>query len=55
MAIYKIEAEGDTVYVEADNEAAANKKLVKSMGFIPRSLLKFTVVDALPAGEEFLA
>lgn len=54
MAIYKIEAEGDVVYVDEPNETSARVYLERMMGKIPSSLLKFSVVNELPEDEEFL-
>jgi hypothetical protein len=54
MKIFKIEAQGDVVYVQAADKAAANARLTEMMGTIPLWLLTFTEVDALPKGEEFL-
>jgi hypothetical protein len=52
--IFKVEAQGDIVYINAESESAARQYLNEEMGEIPRSLLKFSVVDALPDDEEFL-
>lgn len=52
--IFKIEAEGDVVYVEAVDKAAATVRLTEIMGPIPASLLKWSSVDKLPKGEELL-
>jgi hypothetical protein len=55
MKIFKIDAQGDTVYVQAESEADALKRLdAAGMGEIPRSMLTLTVVKALPKDEEFL-
>ena len=52
--IHKIEAQGDTVYVEAESEDGAVAVLHEKIGLIPRALLTVTVVNALPDGEELL-
>ncbi len=52
--IYKIEAQGDTVYIQAADEDGAVAALASKLGPIPRSMLTVTLVDALPDGEEFL-
>lgn len=52
MAYFKIEAQGDTVYVEAPTEQGAIDRLTAMMGSIPRSLLTITAVAKLPKGEE---
>ena len=54
MAIYKVEAAGDVVYINATDEAEARKRLQDVMGQIPKRMLKFSVCEALPEGEEFL-
>ena len=54
VKIFKIDAQGDTVFVKADSEKNAIARLTEFMGEIPRSLLTIEVVDALPTGEEFL-
>jgi hypothetical protein len=50
--IWKVEAEGDTVYVEADDIDEAEKKFQKYFGKIPKRMMKWTVVDKIPEGEE---
>lgn len=52
--IFKVEAEGDVVYIQAMSESQARLRLDEVMGYIPESLLKFTEVKKLPKGEEFL-
>jgi len=52
--IYKIEAEGDTIYVEADNRQQALERLTEFCGPIPEQLLTITTVKKLPKGEELL-
>ena len=52
--IYKCEAEGDVVYILAVCEDDAEGILFSKMGDIPTQLLKWSVVDELPEGEEFL-
>lgn len=52
--IYKIEAQGDTVYVKAETQADALARLTEVMGTIPRSLLSISTVSKLPKGEELL-
>lgn len=54
MKIFKIDAQGDTVYIQAATEPEAIYKLTSAMGEIPTRLLTITIVDALPDGEEFL-
>jgi len=52
--IYKCEAEGDTVYIQARSEQEAREILFSKMGEIPDSLLDWSTVEKLPEGEEFL-
>ena len=52
--IYKIEAEGDAVYVEATDERKALARFTERIGPVPRSLLTISVVKKLPKGEELL-
>jgi hypothetical protein len=54
MKIWKIEAAGDTVYLQAEDLNHAKKELKGKIGDIPSSMLTFTAVDALPEGEELL-
>ena len=54
MAFFKIEAQGDTVYVEAPTEQGAIERLTAVMGKIPRSMLTITPVKKLPENEECL-
>jgi len=54
MQIWKVEAEGDTLYIEAEDFQAANDRFEKFMGIMPQSLLAWTQVEKLPEGEEFL-
>ncbi len=52
--IFKVEAEGDTVYIEAEDKKTAHARLTEIMGPIPSSLLKWSSVEKLPKGEELL-
>lgn len=54
MKIFKIEAEGDVVYIRADDQDSARIRLTAAMGPIPESLLTWTEVKKLPPGEEYL-
>jgi len=49
---WKVEAQGDTVYVEADDIDQAEKKFFNSFGAIPPKLVTWTPVEELPKGEE---
>ena len=53
-SIFKCEAEGDVVYFQARDLEDAKAQLKQKMGDIPESLLKWTKVDMLPEGEEFM-
>lgn len=54
--VYKIEAQGDTMYYAASTEDEAYSKLTRFIGDIPRKMLKFTkmTLDEVPEGEEAL-
>jgi hypothetical protein len=53
VKIFKIQAEDDTVYIQAENEQAARERLKEVCGPIPNSMLKIEETDKLPEGEEF--
>lgn len=55
-SIFKIEAEGDTLYIEAWTEDDAYKVLCRRIAPIPRSILTFTTVSRMevPSDEEVL-
>lgn len=52
--IFKVEAEGDVVYVDATDLADAKKQFKQKIGDIPSSLLTFSQVDSLPEDEVFI-
>lgn len=52
--IFQVEAQGDTMYIEAASQDAAQARLFDFTGPIPTRLLKWTVIGALPEGEELL-
>jgi hypothetical protein len=52
--IHRVQACGDTIYIEAPDQPAALKILTQNCGHIPSSMLKWDTVDALPEGEELL-
>jgi hypothetical protein len=54
MKIFKVEAQGDTLYIRANHQSDALRQLEEFSGPIPASLLKWSEVDKLPSGEEFL-
>ena len=54
LRIWKCDAQGDTVYIEAATKADAEARLRSVLGDIPSSLLTWTEVKKLPDGEEFL-
>jgi hypothetical protein len=53
--IFKAEAEGDTMYIGADNLNEAARKLTAASGPIPSSMIRWSEVDKLPEGEELMA
>jgi len=54
MSIYKVEAQGDVVYIEAGTLESAKGQFFEKIGHVPASMLTFTEVDELPEDEEFL-
>jgi len=52
--IFKVEAEGDTIFVEAETQAEAQKKLDDVFGTIPKNLITWTEDVQLPEGEEII-
>lgn len=54
MMIFRCTAEGDEVFIKADNLAAAKNHFKKFMGNVPQDLLKWEVVESAPEGTEFL-
>lgn len=54
MKIWKCEAMGDVIYIQAADKAAARARLFEVMGPMPDSILSWSEVKTLPEGEEFL-
>jgi hypothetical protein len=55
MPIYKVEAEGDTLYIEAYDLAGAKSKFYRTVGDIPEWMLTWTEnisPSEIPDGEE---
>ncbi len=52
--IFKVEAQGDTLYIQAPTQEDAHIQLSEKIGYIPESLLVWSEVKKLPKGEEFL-
>ena len=52
--IFKVEAQGDTLYIKAPTLEDAKLQLTEKIGPIPERLLKWSEVKKLPKGEEFL-
>jgi hypothetical protein len=50
----KVEADGDTVYVQGKNLREALDRFIRVIREINRGLLTWTEVDSLPEGEEAL-
>jgi hypothetical protein len=57
MKFFKIEAQGDKVFIKAQDEAAAKEVLTENIGPIPSSLLTVTEITEgdLPDGDEWLS
>jgi hypothetical protein len=54
MKIFKVEAQGDTLYIRANHQSDALRQLEEFSGPIPSSLLTWSEIDKLPKGEELL-
>jgi len=54
MKIFKVVAEGDTVYLKAKDLDDAKNILKVKIGPIPDRLLAFSEVDSVPKDEELL-
>jgi|HubBroStandDraft_2_1064218.scaffolds.fasta_scaffold197130_3 hypothetical protein len=54
MKIFKVEAQGDTLYIRANHQSDALRQLEEFSGPIPSSLLTWTEIPKLPKGEELL-
>lgn len=54
MSIYKVDAIGDTMYIQAESQEEAQEKLFETTGEIPEGLLSWSIVNKLPKGEELL-
>lgn len=54
MKIFKVEAQGDTLYIRAPHKSDALRQLEEFAGPIPSSLLTWTEIAKLPKGEQFL-
>jgi hypothetical protein len=54
LKIFKVEAQGDVLYIQAEHQADALCKLEEAMGPIPSHLVTWSEVAKLPANEEFL-
>lgn len=56
MKYFKFEAEGDTVYVKADDEQAARADFEEHIGPVPTSMLTVTEIQEsdIPEDEEVL-
>jgi len=52
--IWKVEAEGDVLYIAAGDQAHAQAILFEMIGEMPVSLLHWSEVEQLPEGEELL-
>lgn len=53
--VFKVEAEGDTLYIDAPTREDAQLVLDRRMGYIPSSILTWSGPMPLPADEEALA
>jgi len=53
--VFRVEAQGDTLYIKADTIAEAQLVLRRHIGDIPESLLSWSGPMPLPDGEESLS
>ena len=54
MKIFKAEAEGDTLYIQAKNKKEAEERLETFCGELPPGMVHWTEGVKLPPGEELL-
>ena len=54
MKIFKVEAQGDTLYIRANHQSDAFRQLEEFSGPIPSELLTWSEVKKLPKNEIFL-
>ena len=54
LKIFKVEAEGDEMYIQAADKEHARLRLFEFTGPIPENLLSWSEVDVLSEGQEFL-
>jgi hypothetical protein len=52
--LFKVEAQGDTLYIRAEHQSDALRQLEEFCGPIPSSLLKWSEISKLPKGETVL-
>lgn len=52
--VFKVEAPGDTLYIQAPTQEDAHIQLSEKIGYIPEYLLTWSEVKELPQDEEFL-
>jgi hypothetical protein len=52
--IFKVEAQGDALYIRANHQSDALRQLEEFSGPIPSSLLTWTELARLPDGENLL-
>lgn len=55
MKIYKVEAYGDTLYVQGVSKDEAYDRLTEFTGPIPRGILTWSEIEELPVGEDLIA
>lgn len=53
MRVYKVEAEGDTMYFQANDISEAKQDFVNLVGVVPDYLLTWNEIKKLPDGQEF--
>lgn len=51
---FKAEAEGDTIYFEAESQDDAKAQMAEKVGPIPDGIVTWTELDALPEDAELM-
>lgn len=52
LLTWKVEAQGDTIYVQAPTLDDAELKFIEAFGRVPKKLVTWTLIEAIPDGEE---
>ena len=52
LLTWKVEAQGDTIYIQAPTFDDAELKFIEAFGRVPKKLVTWTQIDSIPEGEE---